>query len=61
MWAELLLGHGVNVIVGRGIYCTIQGGGILYVKRCHHEHMKPLVISHGFGCGFTPEFMWSGE
>jgi selenocysteine lyase/cysteine desulfurase len=35
--------------------------GFLYVKSCHKSLIDPLVISHGYGFGFTSGFTWSGS
>uniref|UniRef100_A0A1X7SYM8 Aminotransferase class V domain-containing protein n=1 Tax=Amphimedon queenslandica TaxID=400682 RepID=A0A1X7SYM8_AMPQE len=41
-------------------FCNPKGCGFLYVDSAHHSLIRPLVVSHGFGSGFTAEFLWSG-
>ena len=40
--------------------CTPPGAGVLWCRRAHQERMRPTVISHGCGSGFTQAFDWTG-
>ncbi|XP_035826600.1 L-cysteine desulfhydrase [Aplysia californica] len=37
-----------------------KGAAFLYVKKSWQEMIRPAVISHGLGSGFSSEFIWSG-
>ncbi len=39
----------------------VQGCAVLYVDRAHQSVIRPLVVSWGFGCGFSAEFGWTGN
>ena len=39
-------------------YCTPKGTAILWVKDPEKNEIKPSVISHGYGQGFSSEFIW---
>ncbi len=41
--------------------CGARGSAVLYVARHRQVGIKPLVVSHGSGCGFTSDFIWDGE
>ncbi|XP_025097548.1 probable L-cysteine desulfhydrase, chloroplastic isoform X2 [Pomacea canaliculata] len=41
-------------------FCSPKGAAFLYVRKDHKNHVRPLVISHGYGYGFSSEFIWSG-
>ena len=38
-----------------------QGCAILYVDRSHHDIIRPLLVSWGYGYGFNSEFAWTGK
>ncbi|KAK9829074.1 hypothetical protein WJX72_003762 [[Myrmecia] bisecta] len=40
--------------------CAPKGSAMLWVREQHHDLIKPLIISHGAGCGFTSDFIWDG-
>lgn len=40
--------------------CAPRGSAILWVAPQHQRHIRPLIISHGFGAGFTSDFIWDG-
>eukprot|EP00731_Ephydatia_muelleri_P028162 Em0019g1035a len=40
--------------------CNPKGCAFLYVAKPHQQYIRPLVISHGFGSGFSSEFIWAG-
>ncbi|XP_070568937.1 uncharacterized protein [Ptychodera flava] len=40
--------------------CSPKGCGFMFVNKKFHSTVRPLVISHGFGSGFSAEYMWSG-
>ncbi|XP_072178811.1 uncharacterized protein [Diadema setosum] len=40
--------------------CNPKGCAFLYARRELRAVTRPLVISHGFGSGFSSEFIWSG-
>ncbi|ELT96263.1 hypothetical protein CAPTEDRAFT_209775 [Capitella teleta] len=37
-----------------------KGAAFLFVQRDLQKQTRPLIISHGFGSGFSSEFIWSG-
>ncbi|KAL6061598.1 putative L-cysteine desulfhydrase 1 isoform X2 [Balamuthia mandrillaris] len=41
-------------------FCSPQGCGFLWVRREFQETVFPLSLSHGFGEGFTSNFIWDG-
>lgn len=41
--------------------CAPRGSAILWVARERQPLIRPLVISHGVGEGFTSDFIWDGE
>ncbi|XP_022108998.1 probable L-cysteine desulfhydrase, chloroplastic isoform X2 [Acanthaster planci] len=41
-------------------FCNPKGCGFLHVGREWRDAVRPLVVSHGWGSGFSSEFMWSG-
>ncbi|GCC28189.1 hypothetical protein chiPu_0006617 [Chiloscyllium punctatum] len=40
--------------------CSPKGCAFLYVKPELQNCLQPLVISHGFGFGFSSEYIWTG-
>lgn len=40
--------------------CNPKGCAFLYVAKPHQQYIRPLVVSHGFGSGFSSEFIWAG-
>lgn len=40
--------------------CAPRGSAILWARRDGQHLLKPLVKSHGHGCGFTSDFIWDG-
>ena len=40
--------------------CAPRGSAFLHVQPRHQAHVRPLVISHGWGSGFVSEFVWTG-
>ncbi len=40
--------------------CSAKGCAILYVDRSLQSSVAPLNISHGYGGGFTSDFVWTG-
>ena len=40
--------------------CAPRGSAFLHVPARHQAHVRPLVISHGWGAGFVSEFVWTG-
>lgn len=40
--------------------CSPRGAAILWVRRQCQDGFQPLVKSHGLGCGFCSDFVWSG-
>lgn len=41
--------------------CAPRGVGFLWVHPSHKTHTRPLVISHGWGSGFSSEWIWDGN
>lgn len=41
-------------------FCGPKGTAFMYVKEEHQPTTHPLVISHGWGSGFSSEFVWQG-
>lgn len=41
--------------------CSSRGAAILYVKANMKKFIKPFIVSHGSGHGFTSEFIWDGR
>ena len=41
-------------------HLLLQGVAFLYVAEHLQEKTRPMIISHGFGSGFSSEFIWSG-
>lgn len=41
-------------------FCCPKGAAFLYVRKDLQKSTRPLVISHGFGSGFSSEFIWAG-
>lgn len=37
-----------------------RGSAFLHVHQRHQAHVRPLIISHGWGAGFVSEFIWDG-
>ncbi|KIY95450.1 hypothetical protein MNEG_12513 [Monoraphidium neglectum] len=37
-----------------------RGGALLWVRRALQGGVRPLVVSHGSGCGFLSDFIWDG-
>ncbi|RUS72039.1 hypothetical protein EGW08_020203 [Elysia chlorotica] len=40
--------------------CSPKGAAILYVRPDVQAEVRPAVISHGLGSGFSSEFVWAG-
>ncbi|BFZ25298.1 hypothetical protein BsWGS_28337 [Bradybaena similaris] len=40
--------------------CSPKGVAFLYVRRDLQQEVKPAVVSHGLGSGFSSEFIWAG-
>lgn len=40
--------------------CTPKGSALLWVAPAWREKLSPLVISHGYGQGFSASFDWTG-
>ena len=40
--------------------CGARGSAMLYVARGRRDGIRPLVVSHGSGAGFTSDFVWDG-
>jgi isopenicillin-N epimerase len=41
--------------------CSPRGAAVLWVHKASQAGFSPLVKSHGFGSGFTSDFIWDGE
>ena len=41
--------------------CAPRGSAMLWVHPRHRDSVRPLVVSHGWGSGFSSEFIWDGE
>lgn len=41
--------------------CCPKGVAFLYVRRELQSQVRPVVVSHGFGSGFSSEFVWTGK
>ncbi|XP_077862119.1 uncharacterized protein LOC144343467 [Saccoglossus kowalevskii] len=41
-------------------FCAPKGCAFLYVRKELQQTVRPLVVSHGFGSGFSAEYMWPG-
>lgn len=37
-----------------------RGSAVLWAARSQQAHLRPLVVSHGHGHGFTSSFIWDG-
>lgn len=37
-----------------------RGSAVLWAARAQQAHLRPLVVSHGHGHGFTSDFIWDG-
>lgn len=40
--------------------CAPRGSAFLHVQQAHQAHVRPLIVSHGWGSGFVSEFIWDG-
>ncbi|KXZ43603.1 hypothetical protein GPECTOR_85g333 [Gonium pectorale] len=40
--------------------CAPRGSALLWVSPARKAAVRPLVVSHGSGCGFTSDFIWDG-
>ncbi|GIL54670.1 hypothetical protein Vafri_10411 [Volvox africanus] len=40
--------------------CAPRGSAVLWVASNRQACVRPLVVSHGSGCGFTSDFIWDG-
>lgn len=40
--------------------CGPRGSAVLWAAARHHARLRPLVVSHGHGHGFTSDFIWDG-
>lgn len=38
----------------------VRGSALLWVARGRQAGIRPLVVSHGSGCGFLSDFIWTG-
>ena len=38
-----------------------RGSACMWVGRQRQAGIRPLVVSHGSGCGFVSDFIWDGE
>ena len=38
--------------------CAPKGAAFLHAKPQHHEHLRPPLVSHGYGSGFASEWAW---
>eukprot|EP00054_Salpingoeca_dolichothecata_P002030 m.21507 g.21507 ORF g.21507 m.21507 type:complete len:323 (+) comp12717_c0_seq1:472-1440(+) len=41
-------------------FCSPKGCALMYVTPMFQPRVRPLVVSHGFGSGFSSEFIWLG-
>eukprot|EP00743_Colponemidia_sp_Colp-15_P007416 GILK01008013.1.p1 GENE.GILK01008013.1~~GILK01008013.1.p1 ORF type:complete len:451 (-),score=45.37 GILK01008013.1:113-1465(-) len=41
-------------------FCNPRGCGFLYINEKYRATTRSLIVSHGFGSGFTSEFIWDG-
>eukprot|EP00892_Ulva_mutabilis_P003123 jgi/Ulvmu1/12811/UM097_0040.1 len=41
--------------------CGPRGSAVLWAAQRHHVRLRPLVVSHGHGHGFTSDFIWDGN
>lgn len=41
--------------------CGARGSAIMWVHPDRQPGIKPLIISHGSGCGFISDFIWDGK
>jgi hypothetical protein len=41
--------------------CAPRGSALLWVAPRRQPCVRPLVVSHGSGCGFTSDFIWDGK
>ncbi|KAK3606744.1 hypothetical protein CHS0354_036541 [Potamilus streckersoni] len=41
-------------------FCCPKGSAFLYVQKELKDRIRPLIVSHGFGSGFSSEFIWTG-
>ncbi|GIL80140.1 hypothetical protein Vretifemale_9315 [Volvox reticuliferus] len=40
--------------------CAPRGSAVLWIAPNRQACVRPLVVSHGSGCGFTSDFIWDG-
>jgi selenocysteine lyase/cysteine desulfurase len=40
--------------------CSPRGAAVLWAHPAYRATLRPLVVSHGAGAGFTSDFMWDG-
>ena len=40
--------------------CAPKGAAFLHAKPQHHAHLRPPLVSHGYGSGFASEWAWQG-
>ncbi|PRW58839.1 L-cysteine desulfhydrase 1 isoform X2 [Chlorella sorokiniana] len=40
--------------------CAPRGSAFMHVRPEHQRHVRPLIVSHGYGSGFVSEFIWDG-
>ncbi len=38
-----------------------RGSALMWASPRRKADVRPLVVSHGSGCGFTSDFIWDGE
>ncbi|XP_076445354.1 uncharacterized protein LOC143283115 isoform X2 [Babylonia areolata] len=41
-------------------FCSPKGAAFLYVRKELKSSIHPLLVSHGYGFGFSSEFLWTG-
>ena len=37
-----------------------RGAAFMWVAPAHKARVRPLIVSHGHGSGYTSEFLWDG-
>jgi isopenicillin-N epimerase len=40
--------------------CGARGSAVMWVHPARRQGVRPLVLSHGSGAGFTSDFIWDG-
>ena len=41
-------------------FCAPKGTAFLHAKPQHHAHLRPPLVSHGYGAGLASEWAWQG-